>query len=1633
MGEINYGSSGAGFADTIARMRAEAAAIAELTAKEEERSAAEERDTDATQDNAAARTRTAAAVDALVDTIGRSIEVLNAETDAIRANSDAWIANAVSRGRTAGAAEAGSVAVPRGAAAGSRAAEEAPLITFPQSAEEKAAVANPEAYIQKRYGGTAGAARSAASTSTAAETDLSEVAERNSAALEQQAARQAVVNDLANQSAAAYAASSQALQRHGALTSEFFQGLAKGQVTLAEFQSQMLITLGKFSGWAVAGGLVYGAFEGVKDVLSGIEATQSGVSQLKRSLGDKVNVPEAEAGFRRVSAEVNVPIAKVAEAQFYAARAFPDQKESLSVAGTAVRAEKLDEVPVQEAVKSFGALNVEFGLSADGIKSIFDELDAGQLKFNARLNQTLPQLGRAAASFANAGGSPTQLVQQIIELNRATGGGGGQGGGNPATFLIREPGNLAKPATEQILRQHGFNAEDAQQHIGTFNEEVQKRAALPQGVKGALTKDDLKELAEAVGGGTANGLRYGLPLFASGTSGLAAEVRKGINPEAAAGSAEHDLQEKLAQLNELGHKAAITLQDVGSELATIGVGPSLTDAAKALDLLLTAGAAAIYPFVKLGEILGELPAPLRLAVEGILVYKAALLASRSGPGLAATSLAGQAGIPYIGGGAKELLALRTTQEATLKYGIDNREKLASKAQAASAAAQNAGAATARFQQSVTPEELAAGSPAERAAYQQKLADLQGREISLAEKQEQAMLAWQTQTDRNIATEKLIGDLKDKSLSAQERLVAAQQAGLYGAQAGAPNTLPFLVPGEGGARAVPGGLPVGGAAGVASVAGSEQAISGGADALARDAAVGSVAAVGIGGKLGTAANGVKGLATSLPALGSKITGFFGSLGLLGTAVAGFVGLDIVNKLAGGPKDFEQGTKALEAVQEEVTSEKNAYEKADAARKAAHKQSYFAQVTSDIVSGVQHPVQFIESQFDTGKYPGTFLSAQNASLLNKARALEKKAHEGKYSLSGQNLGGSGEEEVGFKEETEVAAEGFSANKSPEANEKQATLLAKKMKLLFDRLEAFGALGKGTGGGAEALSKLAVLQGTLGKAALTSGDEGELDAVTKFGDEATEKEEEVAEKELKRGLKFAQNASQRAAAQGAANAKLAEAYKKIITVPSEEISSTIDQREKIISSEKQNLAKIPHTIAGSKEAEVTRAKIKQQESWVGKERAALVKEKEKGEQLREKQQEAEETIGKETYSEDAAQNKAKGALGEASANKQSAAKAALNEARANTEQAEGSLKGKERRNVLPELEAAEKKAEQAVASAALSLVKSKGGRREAEVPNQEPVQTAQAALRTATEELKYIELHKKDFSAEELIDAATAMLKAKKAAAEAVSQEAQKISQFQTQLEQAHSEGNAVAQASEGLAGANRELAKAVGPEQVRQAQLNIAKEQNTLAKALQSRVTAEGELAKSVAKGPIGEAKAEVSTDKRLLALAQGPEEKEKDEATLNNAKKSQLTTLVSNREREISFQEEMQEISKQQAIQQLDELLKLHNLSQSTREELRSKIRNLEKGAANNQVFDLAPGSIKLPTAYDVHRAAGEALERGASLIPHGNAPVAVVRQTNQITVNVAHAHDVHKVGEELERVTGGAINTRLRKAGFRGN
>lgn len=1404
-------------------------------------------------------------------------------------------------------------------------------------------------------------------------------------------------NELLQQSVGSYAASSQALQRHGALTAEFIQGLIQGEVTLAEFQSQLVLTIGKFGGWAVAGGLVYGAYDAIKHLYDGLKETESGVEQLRRSLGEKVDAGSAAEGFRKVAIETNSSIREVADAQFYSSRVFHDQADSLALAGTALRAYRLDQVNTQDAIKSFAAINVAFGAGPREIANTFDQLDVGQLKFNARLQQTLPQVGRAAASYAAAGGTLKQLVDQIIQINRATGGGGGTGGGNPATALLREPANLYRPESEETLRRYGFNPRQAQTNVGRFNQQVQERA--PQ-----LGEKALQDLAKAAGAGAGVGFRYLLPLFRLGNTGIPAEERAAT--EHAGGSAQEDLKHRLAQADEQLKRLGIDFEVFGSKLASIGLGPVLTDSLTVLDLVFRGVGLLVEPFTALGAAITNIPGPLRDVLEVAAAYKGAQLLGRSGVGLAARSLASESTLlpSYAGGGAPELRALQGTQRKYLEFLTNQRESQALNQLQTGRRAQQAGSAL----DSLRAEGPGTGAAAQ-AAYYDREAVLQNRLLVAQQAQADSVAAGEgLEAEINAVKARLL-ILEDKKLAVQERLAAAQAEGLYAAQLGSPNTLPLLA-------------PVGGVSkGAAGVAERQAAVASGA---ATDAATAEETAAASGG-LFVAADAA--LARTGSRIASTFTGlksFLGNLGILGKGLAAFVAIDVLNQLDGANKEFTEGASRIAALQQ-PTSESQLREALAKVKpnyqdeKGPGGVADFLKATGhDIIQIPQHPIAAIESLFG-GSNPGIFSSDQREyenRIADKERKLLK---EGKLT----GLGQGGKLSKNYSELAEgqeyEAVKGLEAGQSEKTIEKIQSKIAAQIKLRLDELKSFGS-GKY---GEQAIQQLGFTSTALAQQFANTGSSIDFEELAKDDQQITAGIISSVQATTSLADKLAKGEGERESAIQQGRARLQQR----ITELSKPLSSTAGE----ISDQDLITTGLQRQI-GAKPGDSKLQKALKDSVEKGKEL------RNRYNQLREKYDseaatltQAEEALGQETFTSSVTPLRAKEgvAKAKAGADKQAGAEADLKLIVEEEGKANKYLSGNSKKEELLALQAKRIAAEEAVVTEKISTLRAHGAREIAELPIGDNTGKAKLEVdidRRVEETIRKSNLSPKS-KAKQLEEAHTATLTAEKQAAETIAAEALAISNLETQIAQARDVGNAVAQAQDALAGAQKEAALAKTPQARLQAQLSVINAINQARQAQQQRISEEGALAESQTQDPVKQARIKIQTDRRLLGSAVGPDERIKDQAALNNDLHKYTEAQVSGKEEEIEFHLKMQQISQQTAIDQYNNLLKLHGLSKRTRDDVLTKIRSLQGELGNNPVYDLSPASIKLPTAYDVHRAILTATANTGT-IHNGD-----VTQVNQFTITVHDSKDVGKVADVMDRALGSGVRARLRAAGLRGN
>jgi hypothetical protein len=452
-----------------------------------------------------------------------------------------------------------------------------------------------------------------------------EAAARNtSTAMARLAQQQSFANRAFYEASAAYADASDRLSRHGALTTEFIGALARGQVTMAEFGQQMTATIGKFAGWAVAGGAVYAAFGAISDLGKGIVQTQSGVQNLGRFIpglggpagGGTGQVVAAGDLLRSISLQFNVPIKEVGEAMGLTARAFHNLADAGNAARAVLAANKLDQVGIQQASQYLIGISQAAGYVGAGGPAqnaspiaVFNALNELQNRFGARVAQTLPGVARAEAA-AQAGG----LDQPALEALVGMGVRQGQTGTAVGTALSRSLTNFMITGASQLqLQMLGITATPGQAGT-TFRNVFGYIDRLRGDVRGGELSETqagtiMRRIALSIGGPQL-GARTILPLLTSeyNAPGLfqRMEARAAAPP-----SYQRDLSQVLGQLNERFKSIGISLQALGSELGQIGVTTVLTGMVTVVTDVTRSLMTLLSPLTAITHVISELPGPLR--------------------------------------------------------------------------------------------------------------------------------------------------------------------------------------------------------------------------------------------------------------------------------------------------------------------------------------------------------------------------------------------------------------------------------------------------------------------------------------------------------------------------------------------------------------------------------------------------------------------------------------------------------------------------------------------------------------------------------------------------------------------------------------------------------------------------------------------------------------------------------------------------------------------------------------------------------------------------------------------------------------------------------------------------------------
>lgn len=341
-----------------------------------------------------------------------------------------------------------------------------------------------------------------------------------------------------------------AMRAHGTLTAEFVQAARRGEVTMRELGYQTGATIGKFGGWLGAGAALYGVIGAVSQLGRGAIDAYSGVNQLQRVITDDLDAEAARKSFRDLSQEFNLPIDEVTEASYQMGKIFHDQARAAEAARSVLFAVKVGELDNATATRYLTAITNGYNLSIQDQAVFLDQVNQAQNKFGATIPDVLAGTAKAAGTFKAAGGELRNLTALITTAQRAIGITGQVAG----TALARSPNFLRKQGNQSVLQGYGIDP------TAPIDDIIEEAFKLSRNLPG----DKIQELAAAIFG-PLYGARVGTPLLQQ--EDLYTRVQNEIAPGRAKGSAQRELDVQLQAIDEQIKKIGISLQSLGANLA----------------------------------------------------------------------------------------------------------------------------------------------------------------------------------------------------------------------------------------------------------------------------------------------------------------------------------------------------------------------------------------------------------------------------------------------------------------------------------------------------------------------------------------------------------------------------------------------------------------------------------------------------------------------------------------------------------------------------------------------------------------------------------------------------------------------------------------------------------------------------------------------------------------------------------------------------------------------------------------------------------------------------------------------------------------------------------------------------------
>jgi TP901 family phage tail tape measure protein len=385
-----------------------------------------------------------------------------------------------------------------------------------------------------------------------------------------------------------YGTANQQMRQHGTLTSEFIQAALRGETTLKEIGNQAIVTAGKFGAWTGAATAIFGAVSAVHQLGAGAIASSSGVNQLQRVVNN-VNADQLKQSFSDLAGQFNVPVDVATDAVYQMGKVFHNQADAVEASKAALYSYKTGEVDVAESTQNLIAIVNGFGLSAQDLTKVYDQINQAQNKFGIGIGDVEQGLAKAGGTYRNAGGDLNYLLALFVAIQKATGRSGTEIG----TGISRGVNEIRKPINQARLKAQGVDVDPQ-----NFQKTLQ--SALEAAKK---PNADLQQIASGLMGNQY--ARLIAPVLRDQTR-LNAAI-KDTSPEASKGSAQRELARVLSSVDEQLKKVGVTLQRLGAALAQAGLGD--------IPYLLLRGLnATLDVATKLVEVFDKLPAPLRHAL-----------------------------------------------------------------------------------------------------------------------------------------------------------------------------------------------------------------------------------------------------------------------------------------------------------------------------------------------------------------------------------------------------------------------------------------------------------------------------------------------------------------------------------------------------------------------------------------------------------------------------------------------------------------------------------------------------------------------------------------------------------------------------------------------------------------------------------------------------------------------------------------------------------------------------------------------------------------------------------------------------------------------------------------------------------